>query len=294
MVTNVEIMNVENVRGYVGENGIVYLNLEDISRKLGFTKNTKYGTEPIRWDRVESYLSELGLDFPTSGKVEKQGNIQGRLPEYIPENIVYRLAMKANNQVAVSFQERIANEIIPAIRKSGMYMTPETFTRALQNPDNLALIFENYARIIRENKNLRESFEEQQEEANELYTEVEELKTDLELETTYTAYLENTLKTYVSDSDDTLSMGEFAKLVALVDKNGNYLGRNLLLQALRKERYLMDKNVPYQKYINKGYFKIFSKNINGKEIVITRITSLGRNRIPTELQQKGYRVISKY
>ena len=284
MIANVEIMNVENVRGYVGENEMVYLNLEDISRKLGFVERKPNGVEYVIVNRVKKYLSNFGFDT----SVEKFSDL------YIPENIVYRLAMKANNQLANSFQEKLANEIIPAIRKSGMYMTPETFTRALQNPDNLALIFENYARIIRENKNLRESFEEQQEEANELYTEVEELKTDLELETTYTAYLENTLKTYVSDSDDTLSMGEFAKLVALVDKNGNYLGRNLLLQALRKERYLMDKNVPYQKYINKGYFKIFSKNINGKEIVITRITSLGRNRIPTELQQKGYRGISKY
>ena len=284
MITNIEIMNVENVRGYVGENEMVYLNLEDISRKLGFVERKPNGVEYVIVNRVKKYLSNFGFDT----SVEKFSDL------YIPENIVYRLAMKANNQLANSFQEKLANEIIPAIRKSGMYMTPETFTRALQNPDNLALIFENYARIIRENKNLRESFEEQQEEANELYTEVEELKTDLELETTYTSYLENTLKTYVSDSDDTLSMGEFAKLVSLVDKKGNYLGRNLLLQALRKERYLMDKNVPYQKYINKGYFKIFSKNINGKEIVITRITSLGRNRIPTELQQKGYRVISKY
>ena len=294
MITDVEIMNVESVRGYVGENEMVYLNLEDICRKLGFTQQTRNGNEIVRWERVEKHLIEYNLVAPTSGCKENQGKISERLPEFIPENIVYLLAMKANNQLAKNFQLKLANEIIPTIRKSGMYMTPETFTRALQNPDNLALIFENYARIIRENKNLRESFEEQQEEANELYTEVEELKTDLELETTYTSYLENTLKTYVSDSDDTLSMGEFAKLVALVDKNGNYLGRNLLFLALRKERYLMDKNVPYQKYINKGYFKIFSKNINGKEIIITRITSLGRNRIPTELQQKGYRVISKY
>lgn len=286
MITNanLEILNVQDVRGYTGENGVVYLNLEDISRKLGFVERKPNGVEYVIVNRVKKYLRDFGFDT----SVEKLSDL------YIPENIVYRLAMKANNQLANSFQEKLANEIIPAIRKTGMYMTPETFTRALQNPDNLALIFENYARIIRENKNLRESFEEQQEEANELYTEVEELKTDLELETTYTSYLENTLKTYVSDSDDTLSMGEFAKLVALVDKKGNYLGRNLLLQALRKERYLMDKNLPYQKYINKGYFKIFSKNINGKEIVITRITSLGRNRIPTELQQKGYRVISKY
>lgn len=34
MNTNLEILNVQDVRGYTGENGVVFLNLEDISRKL--------------------------------------------------------------------------------------------------------------------------------------------------------------------------------------------------------------------------------------------------------------------
>lgn len=281
MITDVEIkiFNFENlgeVRVKSDEKGEPWFCVKDVCGILGLSNPSMAVGNLYPQERSKFNLG-------------RQGNVN-----FVNESGVFAIILMSRKPIATKMRYWITSEVIPAIRKTGMYMTPETFTRALQNPDNLALIFENYARIIRENKNLRESFEEQQEEANELYTEVEELKTDLELETTYTSYLENTLKTYVSDSDDTLSMGEFAKLVALVDKKGNYLGRNLLLQALRKERYLMDKNVPYQKYINKGYFKIFSKNINGKEIVITRITSLGRNRIPTELQQKGYRVISKY
>ena len=48
----------------------------------------KNGTEYIIWDRVLSYLTEFG--FSTSGE----------RPEFIPENIFYRLAMKAKNEFA--------------------------------------------------------------------------------------------------------------------------------------------------------------------------------------------------
>ena len=40
---------------------------------------------------------------------------------YIPENIFYRLCMKAKNEVAEAFQAKVADEIIPSIRKTGGY-----------------------------------------------------------------------------------------------------------------------------------------------------------------------------
>ena len=49
------------------------------------------------------------------------GSYQDRCPKYIPENIFYRLAMKAKNETAERFQAWIADEVIPSIRKSGMY-----------------------------------------------------------------------------------------------------------------------------------------------------------------------------
>lgn len=41
--------------------------------------------------------------------------------DYIPENIFYRLAMKAKNETAEKFQALVADEIIPSIRKTGSY-----------------------------------------------------------------------------------------------------------------------------------------------------------------------------
>mgnify|MGYP002559979847 FL=1 len=92
--------------------GTAYLKLEDVARGLGFTQ-TKNGLEYIRWDRVESYLADFG--FP-----HKWGK-----DDFIPENVFYRLAMKANNPVAEKFQALVADEIIPSIRKTGSYTMPK-------------------------------------------------------------------------------------------------------------------------------------------------------------------------
>ena len=45
--------------------------------------------------------------------------------DYIPENIFYRLAMKAKNETAERFQAMIADEVVPAIRKTGGYIAGE-------------------------------------------------------------------------------------------------------------------------------------------------------------------------
>jgi prophage antirepressor-like protein len=110
-----ELMTIENVRGYIDENGIAFLNLEDVSRGLGFTQIAKSGNQCVRWERVSSYLHSFGI--PTSG--------DGSDFEFIPENIFYRLAMKANNETAEKFQAKVCDEILPQIRKTGGYKLPQ-------------------------------------------------------------------------------------------------------------------------------------------------------------------------
>ena len=91
------------------ENGTAYLRLEDVARGLGFTDSSKNG-EYVRWARVDKLLGDIG--FATSGE----------RPDYIPENIFYRLAMKAKNETAEKFQALVADEIIPSIRRTGGYI----------------------------------------------------------------------------------------------------------------------------------------------------------------------------
>jgi len=129
-----QIVEVENVRGYTDAQGTVWLNVEDVARGLGFTQTqeknspTSGGNSPtsgrkttytsIRWERVNGYLKEFGIEPVSKG-------------DYIPEHMFYILAMKASNEAAKKFQLKIATEILPSIRKYGYYsLTNETVPAA--------------------------------------------------------------------------------------------------------------------------------------------------------------------
>lgn len=104
-----ELTVIQNVRGYM-KNDTAYLNLEDVARGLGFTTVATSGNECVRWARVEEYLNSFGYTISEPCQ-----------SAYIPENIFYRLAMKAKNETAEKFQALVADEILPSIRKTGSY-----------------------------------------------------------------------------------------------------------------------------------------------------------------------------
>ena len=111
---------ISGVRGYE-EGGVAYLHIEDSARGLGFEKTeNKNGVEytSIRWAIVDGYLKDFGF---------RQEAVENENPHdyYIPENIFYRLCMKAKNEAAEKFQAKVADEIIPSIRKTGSYGMPQ-------------------------------------------------------------------------------------------------------------------------------------------------------------------------
>lgn len=122
-----ELVQVFNgVRGYE-QDGVAYLHIEDVARGLGFTTKVNE-TEYVRWPRVDEYLGDFGF-LP---QVANDGNSHDY---YIPENIFYRLCMKAKNETAEAFQAKVADEIIPSIRKHGMYGTDDFIQRSISDPD---------------------------------------------------------------------------------------------------------------------------------------------------------------
>ena len=107
------IVVISDVHAYLDENGTAWLNAEDVARGLGFTRIAESGNEVVRWERVNGYLNDFGF-VPTSGHGVRAG-------DFIPENMFYRLAMKAKNETAEKFQAKVADEILPSIRKTGEY-----------------------------------------------------------------------------------------------------------------------------------------------------------------------------
>lgn len=131
---NLSIMTIRGVKCYE-KDGVAWLDLETVARGLGFTQVTnKNGTDykTVRWERVNQYLKEIGVstngnNVPTYGHGSNSTDVSNRFThlwgkgDYIPENVFYRLAMKAKNETAERFQALIADEIIPSIRKTGSY-----------------------------------------------------------------------------------------------------------------------------------------------------------------------------
>lgn len=144
-------MNTKNICGVdcYEQNGVAYLRLENVARGLGLTQTQKKnGVEyiSIRWETINRYLEDIG--FPN--KLGKD--------DFIPENIFYRLAMKAKNETAEKFQALVADEIIPSIRKNGIYATDNVIDEILNNPDfGIELLTklkqERQARVEAERKN---------------------------------------------------------------------------------------------------------------------------------------------
>ena len=126
-LNELQILNVDGIECYE-KDGTAYLKLETVARGLGFTFIAKSGNEVVRWNTVYGYLKDLGVATSCNG-----ASYQDDCPDFIPENVFYRLAMKAKNEVAEKFQAKVADEIIPSIRKTGGYgfkpLTPEQMMR---------------------------------------------------------------------------------------------------------------------------------------------------------------------
>lgn len=97
-----------NVKVVVDDAGNYQFDAESVAVSLGLTER-KAGKEYVMWRRVNQYLKLFG----TSAEISRGS--------YIPEPAVYKLTFKANNEVAENFQDWLAMEVLPAIRKTGSY-----------------------------------------------------------------------------------------------------------------------------------------------------------------------------
>ena len=136
--------------GVVVEDGSALFDAESVAQSLGIT-DFKNGRNYVRWARVNEYL---GGNSPDVAK-----------GDLIPESMVYKLAFKASNETAEKFQDWLAIEVIPQIRKTG------SFQSAISNlPPELqlmnALVQQMNAQALNQKKlenNLKETKDEIQE-----------------------------------------------------------------------------------------------------------------------------------
>lgn len=236
-MNELSIINISGIECYE-KDGTAYLKLETVARGLGFTE-MKDGKEYVMWRRVDGYLSNLGF-----------GTCAER-PEYIPENIFYRLAMKAKNEAAEKFQAKIADEVIPSIRKHGIYATADTVEKMLSDPDTAIKL---------------------------LTTLKEERAQRLALEAKAEADKPKVLfADAVSASHTSILVGDLAKLIR---QNGVDIGQNRLFQWMRDNKYLCASgeryNMPTQRSMDMGLFEVKETTIANPDgsIRVTRTTKV--------------------
>jgi len=225
-----DIITISGVSCYE-KDGTAYLNLEAVARGLGFTTVATSGNEVVRWKRVEQYLAELG--FATCGE---------------RPNIFYRLAMKAKNEAAERFQAKIADDVIPSIRKHGMYATPDTVEKMIADPDSMIKVLT----ALKEEREHRQALAE---------------KIETDRPATVLGYA-------ISTADDDILIRDLAKIIR---QNGVDIGEKRLFEILRKDGYLCksgsDKNMPTQRSMDLELFRI-------KETVHTSATGSFTARTP--------------
>lgn len=198
------------------ENGESLFDVESVARSLGIVESrlSKSGKKYVRWERVNDYLGK------NSPKVEKN--------DFISEPMVYKLAFKANNALAEKFQDWLAVEVLPSIRKNGMYATDEL----LDNPDLLIEV----ATKLKEEK-----------ERNLLLTEtIEKQKPQV------------VFASAIETSQNSIAV---KVLATILKQNGIDIGQNRMFQWLRDNKYLSSRpgkswNMPTQKSMDLGLFEL--------------------------------------
>lgn len=244
-MNDLQIMNISGVDCYE-KDGVAYLKLENVARGLGFTTVATSGNEVVRWNTVHGYLKALGVATSCNGTTYKEA-----CPNYIPENIFYRLAMKAKNPVAEAFQAKVADEIIPSIRKHGAYMSEKTLEQALTSPDFLIQL----ATQLKDEQNARRKLEAQieQDAPKVLFAKA------------------------VETAHNSILIGDLAKLLR---QNGVDTGQKRLFELLRKEGYLIKNgssyNMPTQRAMDMGLFEVKESTINNPDgsVRISRTTKV--------------------
>ena len=243
-MNELQVLNIDGVDCYE-QDGTAYLKLETVARGLGFVQE-KNNVEYVRWDRVEGYLSEIG--FP-----HKWGK-----DDFIPENIFYRLAMKAKNEVAEKFQAKVADEIIPSIRKRGGYIAGQESMTDDELLEKAILVAQ---RKIAERDKI---IAQKQERIEQMIP--KEVFADS-----------------VSASKQSILIGDLAKLIC---QNGHSIGQKRMFQWMRDNGYLMKTgssyNMPMQRYVEQGLFEVKESTVNNPDgsVRLTRTTKVtGKGQI---------------
>lgn len=154
---------------------------------------------------------------------------------FVTESGLYAVILRSDKPNAKKFRKWVTSEVLPSIRKNGGYIANQEQMTPEQIVANALIVAQN---IISQKDR-----------------QIEEMKPKADFFDT------------VADSKTAISMNEVAKVL-----NIKGYGRNNLFEFLRNSKVLDRWNVPYQRYVDNGWFRVIEQHYqkNGEPIVTTK------------------------
>ena len=208
----------------------------DVARALGYTNPRDALARHCRGVVKRDTTDSLGRTQETN---------------FIPEGDLYRLITHSKLPDAEKFERWVFDEILPSIRRNGMYATPEMLAEMLLNPDAMIQTLQ----ALKAEQEKRKALEAQAEadKPKVLFSDA------------------------VSASSSSILIGDLAKLLR---QNGVPIGQNRLFDRLRSEGFLMrngeSRNLPTQRAMEQGLFEVKETTIANPDgsIRVTKTTKV--------------------
>ena len=203
------------------ENGAVLFCGSDVAKALGYSNPSKALSDHCK-GVTKRYT-------PTNSGTQEMS--------FIPESDLYRLVFSSKLPTAEKFTDWVTSEVLPTIRRHGMYATPATVEKMLADPDTTIKLLE----TIKQERAARLALEAQAEadKPKILFADA------------------------VSASHSSILVGDLAKLLR---QNGVEIGQNRLFSFLREKGYLCSQgeryNLPTQRSMDRGWFQVKETTIN--------------------------------
>lgn len=228
------------------------------------------GGEP--WFIAKDVCDALDLTNPTVSvkSLDEDERAKFNLGRQGETNIVsepgfYRLVMKSRKPEAKAFQRWVTHEVLPSIRKFGVYATAETAERLMADPD---FMIKTFKALKKERERVRglESLNRR----NEALLEHRDRRIG-EMRP------KEVFADAVSASHSTILIGDLAKILR---QNGIDMGQKRLFAWMREHGWLMkdgqSRNMPTQRAMEMGLFRIKETTISNPDgsVRVTRTTKV--------------------
>lgn len=180
-------------------------------------------------------VARLDQDEKGVGQIDTLGGKQEMT--IINESGLYNVILRSDKPEAKPFRKWVTSEVLPTIRRHGMYATPDTVEKMLADPDTTIKLLE----TIKQERAARLALEAKAEadKPKVLFADA------------------------VSASHTSILVGDLAKLLR---QNGVEIGQNRLFSFLREKGYLCSQgeryNLPTQRSMDRGWFQVKETTIN--------------------------------